>query len=77
MNLARERQTRAPAEAEDPSSSVTLMLGEAMGAYPLHDPRIDVVICAQHTAVHGRHDGGVVGACIGMARERKELDGVL
>ena len=45
--------------------------------YPLHDPRIDLMIWAEQTGVHGRHDGGVVGACIGMACERKELDGLL
>ena len=46
-------------------------------SYPLHDPRIDLMIWAEQTGVHGRHDGGVVGACIGMACERKELDGLL
>ena len=45
--------------------------------YPLHDPRIDLMIWAEQTGVHGGHDGGVVGACIGMACERKELDGLL
>jgi hypothetical protein len=49
----------------------------AVHGYPLHDPRIDLMIWAEQTGVHGRHDGGVVGACIGMACERKELDGLL